>query len=1219
MKKAVFPLLFCILSIGAMTKNILPDPDCNQVSIFGDININSPANNASFGIPAISFHPSFASDCPNYNFPIAPADSCTAAPPFCASYLNGYCSSNSGYLPDTAGNLNSVIPCTIENNQWLKLVACEDTVQLVLGVDSCTTATGLEFFILQTTDCQLFTVKSACFEIADGNNDTLTVIGLLPGETYYLMVDGIDGDVCNWEVLSTLGVSNGSVYQEDNTPGQVTGPTAVCAGGSASYTFTSPICDLLPIGGCPIAFQQTCIPQLDTCILLAYDTIWHVTPAGTVFVNNDSMGLTITVVFPDTLPILPGGSMDFEVSVELIPVPVDTLPCWDDCLAECLEIIPDTEICGILPLTVTVCMPNNTNEQLEACPGECVDFYGETFCQPGTYTVTTNDQCGCTSTHELVFDWIQEPIPFIANLAETCDPTGAEYTVSFDVISFGFFVTVNGQPLNGNNFTSSPIQSGQPYSFLVEMFGQCEIYFEDVSGAFTCPPCVGETFNLGTIPLCPGESFPLLGNTYSAPGNYNATLLNPATGCLETYIFTIQQIVEPQLVIGAAAEICDASDLYYTVEFNINSGTPPYLVNGNLVSGNSFQSGLIPSGQPYDFTVTDAATCNPQPVNLSGSFTCPCVNSPGTVSLALINQCESEMAAASFNNDAIVGPNDLHVFILHTSPSTTLGTVIGNTTTGSFGYVSGLMIFGETYFISPAVGPDLGGTVDFNSACFSLSAGQPVVFYENPSVEILPPGMLDCNIDSLVLVGLPIGGSGDFSFEWTGPNGFTATSANPVISEPGAYLLTLTDNLTACQSQSGTAVGSDITPPVFTVTSGEINCEEPTAILVAASSMPGVTYTWTYPNGDVVMGDTIFTNIPGDFTVTALGPNGCTADAATFVTDNGVPPSVAATGGSINCSQQTTELIATSNEPSATFTWTLPDTTTSTGPTLTASQVGSYTVTVAAPNGCTAEATADVVQGPDPDLETEVELGDPTCFGYSDGYIKVIGTTGGTAPYEYTLNDTLMGDFFQDLPAGDYVLTTTDSSGCMGVDTIQLVDPPEVLVQIGDDQFVNPGQSVTLTMQASITPDSIVWYGPNGQVWPDVNSLSISPTENGRYTIVISDVTLCRSSDTTFIYVNGQGKVFVPNVFSPNGDGKNDVMMIFAGGDVERVIEMQIFDRWGEMVFEAYNFQPSDPAYGWDGRHDGRPMDTAVFVVKAMVEFKDGTKKMVAGDVVLMR
>lgn len=1156
---------------------------------------------------------------PTFNLPVAPADSCGTAPPFCASYLLNYSSSNSGYGPDMPGNLASVIPCNIENNQWLSFVACSDSAQIALEVNSCVGAMGLEFYVLQTNDCQVFATQSACHEITDGTTDTLILPNLHSGETYYLMVDGMGGDICNWKVLATQGISDGATLQEENTPGQVTGPTAMCAGATATFTFTEPICNLIPVGGCPAAMQQFCTPHLDTCIAVQYDTIWHVTPFGTVFLNNDSMGLTVMITFPDSLPIPPdSSSMIFTVSVELVPLPGDTLTCPSDCVSACGTIIPDSEPCGILPLNVTVGLPQNTAETQVVCPGGCVDFYGQTFCQPGTYTVTDTSIYGCVNTHELTLDWIQESPPFITGLLENCNASGTEYTVSFDVISNGF-LTVNGQPLNGSNFTSPPIPSGQPYNFTVEMLGQCQVYAENVSGVVDCPPCMGGTFDLGTMSLCPGSCFDLQGTSFCAPGSYQEQFLNPQTNCIETYVFTLTQIVENQLVVGSATEFCDASNLYYSVGFSIEDGAPPFYVNGNQIPGNFYQSGLIPSGQPYAFTVTDAATCSPQQITLGGSYNCACLNSPGTMALATINQCEGEMASANFNNDAVIGPNDIQVFILHTGSGSSLGTVIGTNTTGSFGFVPNLMSYGTAYYISSAVGPDLGGVVDMNSPCFGFSPGQPVVFYTVPSVEILPADTLTCAVNSLSLTSLPSGGSGDFSYAWEGPSGFTASTPYPTVGEGGAYLLLLTDNLTGCEAQTATAVLSDVTTPVFTVTNSEINCQQANATLEAASQMNGVTYTWTFPTGDVMTGDIISTNIPGDYAVTAMGTNGCITNATTFVTDNGTSPSLAVTSGTLNCSAATVELIATSNQASATFTWTLPDATTTTGSSLSTSLVGSYTVVASTPNGCTTEATTAVAEGPDPELVTEVEVTNPTCHGFSDGSIKVLGTTGGTAPYAYTLNDSLMGDFFQGLPGGDYLLRTADANGCVGLDTVQVVGPPEVMVYIGDDQFINLGQSVTLTMQASITPSNIIWYGPNGETWPAVSELTISPKESGRYTIVISDVSSCRSSDTTSVYIKGEGKVYIPNAFSPNGDSENDVFMLFAGGDVEQVLNIQIFDRWGEMVFEDHAFLPGDATHGWDGRKRGRAMDPAVFIVKAMVKFKDGTTKMVTGDVVLLR
>ncbi|TAK47027.1 MAG: T9SS type B sorting domain-containing protein [Saprospiraceae bacterium] len=88
----------------------------------------------------------------------------------------------------------------------------------------------------------------------------------------------------------------------------------------------------------------------------------------------------------------------------------------------------------------------------------------------------------------------------------------------------------------------------------------------------------------------------------------------------------------------------------------------------------------------------------------------------------------------------------------------------------------------------------------------------------------------------------------------------------------------------------------------------------------------------------------------------------------------------------------------------------------------------------------------------------------------------------------------------------------------------------------------------------------------------------------------------------------------------PNGDGANDVFLIFAKpGTVKKIKSFLVFSRWGEAVFEYFNFQPNDPAYGWDGMYRGQPMKPAVFVWFAEVEFTDGGTELFEGDVTLVR
>lgn len=95
--------------------------------------------------------------------------------------------------------------------------------------------------------------------------------------------------------------------------------------------------------------------------------------------------------------------------------------------------------------------------------------------------------------------------------------------------------------------------------------------------------------------------------------------------------------------------------------------------------------------------------------------------------------------------------------------------------------------------------------------------------------------------------------------------------------------------------------------------------------------------------------------------------------------------------------------------------------------------------------------------------------------------------------------------------------------------------------------------------------------------------------------------------------------VFIPNVFSPNNDGQNDILYIFGGRQVQRIQSFQIFNRWGEPVFEATDFPPNDFQYGWDGMHRGKPVNPGVFAYYVEVLYTDGYVELIKGEVSLVR
>jgi gliding motility-associated-like protein len=117
----------------------------------------------------------------------------------------------------------------------------------------------------------------------------------------------------------------------------------------------------------------------------------------------------------------------------------------------------------------------------------------------------------------------------------------------------------------------------------------------------------------------------------------------------------------------------------------------------------------------------------------------------------------------------------------------------------------------------------------------------------------------------------------------------------------------------------------------------------------------------------------------------------------------------------------------------------------------------------------------------------------------------------------------------------------------------------------------------------------------------------------------VVDTAGCEATDEITIFVDSRGQVYIPNAFSPNGDGINDILIVYAGPGVKEINVLKIFDRWGELVYEGYNFPPNDPLYGWDGIFRGEPMNPAVFAFFTIVEFINGEKRIIKGDVTLVR
>jgi large repetitive protein len=497
---------------------------------------------------------------------------------------------------------------------------------------------------------------------------------------------------------------------------------------------------------------------------------------------------------------------------------------------------------------------------------------------------------------------------------------------------------------------------------------------------------------------------------------------------------------------------------------------------------------------------------------------------------------------------------------------------------------------------------------------------------------------LDCNNTSISLDGSGSSPFGDLTFEWDTNDGNIASGGNtinPEINAPGTYTLTVTNQTNGCTDITQITVDQNVVPPVVLIDDPDLITCVVTAVTLdgtSSSSNGDYTYTWT-GNGIVSGGNTLepIVNQSGIFTLTIVdNDNGCENEGTITVNQNTTPPIAnAAAEDEFDCLTTSVSLNGNGSSTGAGFSynWTgngIIDNSGSLNPTV--YQAGIYTLIVTdASNGCTQTDNITVLEDTNVPTSAEVLIDPPLCFGES-GNISVLSIDGGNTPYLYSLDggENFSGqNLFTNLDPGNYDLVVQDANGCEYAESLfipgeielTVVVEPEVLIQLGDDYQIN-----ALVNIPEEEIDTIIWSPIEGLSCTDCLDPTVEIHDFSVYTVTVINQNGCVDTDQIILRVQKDRDVYIPNIFSPNNDGPNDIFMIFAGGNqIKEITSFQVFDRWGELVFEDHNFQPNNPAHGWDGKLRGEEVNSGVFVYWARVEFIDGEFLIFKGDVTLAR
>ena len=407
-----------------------------------------------------------------------------------------------------------------------------------------------------------------------------------------------------------------------------------------------------------------------------------------------------------------------------------------------------------------------------------------------------------------------------------------------------------------------------------------------------------------------------------------------------------------------------------------------------------------------------------------------------------------------------------------------------------------------------------------------------------------------------------------------------------------------------------------------------LDCIVTSQTLNALSNTPGVTYQWTGPNTSSTSSSVVVTEA-GQYTCVVTAPNGCTTSKTSTVTLNAdLPTALAKANGELNCTVKTVTVSSAGSSSGSQYTylWSGPGGFTSVQPDINAVEAGLYTLVVTNTlNGCSKSITATVPINENVPTALATESKNPNCFGTTDGSISVTGVTGGTSPFVYSINGKSFTaeSKFSFLGEGTFKISIQDAVGCE-YDTLLTLKQPELLVvDAGKDTIIPWG--TTYQIEANITPAnakiaSISWNPVVDTFCANCLSPTVTPFDASLYTITVVDSNGCKATDKILILVKKERPVFIPNTFSPNGDGLNDVFYINArDGFIEEILYFQVYDRWGNKIFEKEKFQPNDPAYGWDGSYRNKKVNSAVFVYWALIKFKDGESFLYKGDVTVQR
>ena len=287
---------------------------------------------------------------------------------------------------------------------------------------------------------------------------------------------------------------------------------------------------------------------------------------------------------------------------------------------------------------------------------------------------------------------------------------------------------------------------------------------------------------------------------------------------------------------------------------------------------------------------------------------------------------------------------------------------------------------------------------------------------------------------------------------------------------------------------------------------------------------------------------------------------------------------------------------------------------------LTDLDAATYALTLTDALGCVRTAAVELTEPAAISLTASFTNAD--CSGVNTGAIRAT-PVGGAPPFTYDFGD---GNFVaqsavENLPPGSYLVTARDANGCVATVSGTLTAPDIPAVELPEVVDLDLGETVRLPHPAPGGFYTFAWDtlvgGGGGLSCLDCAQPLAGPVRTTSYSVAVTSADGCVATDELLVRVVPRRRLFVPTGISPNDDGNNDRLIVSAGPEVVRLLDVRIFDRWGNQLYARDEALPGETL--WDGRANGLPLDVGVYIWSFRVEYLDGLVEGKAGSVAVLR